>query len=91
MRWLSGMIQFNKPKWVQDCESGFKNNINLKAVEDIEKDLENLICNDIDAASVNDIVNRINDILKSAAKTFDCMKNNYRPTMKNKRTTIDLQ
>ena len=76
--------QFNKPKWVQDCESGFKNNVNLKYVEDIEKDLDNLICNDIDAASVNDIVNCINDILKSAAKTVGCMKDNYIPTMKSK-------
>ena len=76
--------QFNKPKWVKDCESGFKNNINLKDVEDIEKDLDNLMCNDIDAASVNDIVNHINDILKSAAIAVGCMKDNYTPTMKSK-------
>ena len=76
--------QFNKPKWVKDCESGFKNSINLKDFEDIEKDLDNLMCNDIDEASVNDIVNRINDILKSAAKTVGCMKDNYRPIMKGK-------
>ena len=76
--------RFNKPKWVKHCESGFKDNINLKDVEDIKKDLDTLICNDIDAASVNDIVIRINDLLKSSAKTAGCMKDNYRPTMKGK-------
>ena len=58
----------------------------MKDVEDIEKELDNLMCNDIDAASVND---RINDILKSAAKAVGCMKDNYRPTMKGK--SIDKQ
>ena len=33
---------------------------------------------------VNDIVNRINDILKSAAKTVGCMKDNYRPKLNGK-------
>ena len=61
----------------------------MKDVEDMEKDLDNLICNDIDEASVNDIVNRINDILKSAAETVGCMKDNYRPTMKGK--SIDIK
>ena len=60
--------QFNKQKWVNDCESGFKNSINLKDVEDIEKYFDNLMCNDIDEASVNDIVNRITDIQKVLLK-----------------------
>ena len=55
-----GTALFNKPKWVKDCESSFKNNFNSKDVEDIENDLDNLLCNDIDAASVNDIVICIN-------------------------------
>ena len=63
----------------------------MKEVDDIEKDLDDLMCNDIDAASVNHTVIRVNDILKTTVKTVGFMKDKYKPTVKGKRSVKEKE